>query len=219
MYIGTVKYNKIMRHTILIMIVGLLAVGCTKNNFIDTGISDGRHEGKSLLEYMEAQPYDWSMTVEMVRHAGDDMVQLFEGKDEAHPEITFIGITNHSIRRYLLQNDIESVSDLDADWCRSILLQHIFDGKLYRKDIPAGQPGDYGTVGTGGITRTTLAGTEVWLYVLVEESGGIVENAAKSIHVNFLRTNALFTIASGDIEPDNCLVHALEYKFTLGDEE
>ena len=38
--------------TFVIIIVAFLAVGCTKNNYIDTGISDGRHEGESLLEYM-----------------------------------------------------------------------------------------------------------------------------------------------------------------------
>jgi len=73
----------------IIIVASLFAVGCTKDNFIDTGVSNGRHEGKSLLEYMEAHPYDWSFTVEMVRHAGEEMVRLFEGKDEAHLEITF----------------------------------------------------------------------------------------------------------------------------------
>ena len=209
-----------MKKIIIMLVVATsLLAACTKNNYIDTGISDGRHEGKSLMEYMEEHPYDWSMMVEMVHHAGDDMVRLFEGEDETHPEITFFGITNHSIRRYLLQNNLESVGDLDANWCRSILLKHIVDNKYYRKDIPAGKSGDYGTVGTGGITLTTLAGTKVWVYINVQESGGIVENAAKTIMINFTESNGLFTIASGDIEPDNCLVHALEYEFTLGDEE
>ena len=209
-----------MRNIVTILIVSVcLLTACTKDNYIDTGISDGRHEGKTLMEYMEEHPYDWSMMVEMVRHAGDDMVRLFEGKDEAHPEITFFGITNHSIRRYLLQNDLESVNDLDTDWCRSILLKHIVDKKIYRKDIPEGKVGDYGTVGTGGMTLTTLAGTKLWVYIEIQESGGVVENAAKTIMIDFLESNGLFTVASGDIEPDNCLVHALEYKFTLGDEE
>ena len=205
--------------TVVISIVAFLAVGCTKNNYIDTGISDGRHEGESLLEYMEGDSYNWDSTVLMVRHAGEEMVRLFEGQDPDHKEITFFGLTNHSIRRYLLQNGIERVTDLDADWCRSILLKHIIDGKLYRNDIPAGEPGLYGTAGTGGETFTTLAGTQVWVYVVVQEKDGIVEQAAKPIYINFLESNGLFAIASGDIEPDNCIVHALDYNFTLGDEE
>ena len=209
-----------MKNIIFVIgVVAFLAVGCTKNNYIDTGISDGRHEGESLLEYMEGDSYNWDSTVLMVRHAGEEMVRLFEGQDSDHKEITFFGLTNHSIRRYLLQNGIERVTDLDADWCRSILLKHIIDGKLYRTDIPAGEPGLYGTAGTGGKTFTTLAGTQVWVYVVVQEKDGIVEQAAKPIYINFLESNGLFAIASGDIEPDNCIVHALDYNFTLGDEE
>ncbi len=203
----------------IIIAASLLAVGCTKNNFIDTGVSDGRHEGKSLLEYMEAHSYDWDSTVMMVRHAGVEIMQLFEGKDEAHPEITFFGLTNHSIRRYLLTNNIKRVSDLDPAWCRSVLLKHVVDGKIYRKDIPAGKPGDYGTRGTGGEGLKNLAGEDVWTYVFVEEKQGVVDNAPKAIYVNFLKAGkGNFRVASGDIEPDNCVVHALEYKFTLGDE-
>ena len=203
----------------IIIAASLLAVGCTKNNFIDTGVSDGRHEGKSLLEYMEAHSYDWDSTVMMVRHAGVEIMQLFEGKDEAHPEITFFGLTNHSIRRYLLTNNIKRVSDLDPAWCRSVLLKHVVDGKIYRKDIPAGKPVDHGTRGTGGKGLKNLAGEDVWTYVFVEEKQGVVDNAPKAIYVNFLKAGkGNFRVASGDIEPDNCVVHALEYKFTLGDE-
>ncbi|WP_051082756.1 hypothetical protein [Butyricimonas synergistica] len=203
----------------IIIVASLFAVGCTKDNFIDTGVSNGRHEGKSLLEYMEAHPYDWSFTVEMVRHAGEEMVRLFEGKDEAHLEITFFGLANHSIRRYLLTNNIKSVSDLDPAWCRSVLLKHVVDGKIYRRDIPEGKPGDYGTRGSGGKSQKNLAGEDVWTYVFVEEKEGVVDNAPRSIYVNFLKSGkGNFRVASGDIEPDNCVVHALEYKFTLGDE-
>ena len=203
----------------MITIVVFFTVGCTKNNYIDTGISNGRHEGKSLLEYMETDSYNWDSTILLVRHAGEEMVRLFEGQDPDHGEITFFGLTNHSIRRYLLQNGLERVTDLDGGWCRSILLQHVVDGKVYRKDIPAGEPGLYGTAGTGGMTLTTLAGTKLWVYTVVQEKDGIVEQAAKPIYVNFQKSNNLFAVASGDIEPDNCVVHALEYKFTLGDEE
>lgn len=203
----------------LSIIVALMVVGCTKNNYIDTGISDGRHEGKSLLEYMEAHPYDWDSTVLMVRHAGEEMVRLFEGQDPDHKEITFFGLTNHSIRRYLLENGLKQVADLDAEWCRSILLKHIVDGKIYRKDMPEGKLGDFGTVGTGGTTLTTLAGTSLWVYVDVEETTYAEEAGARHIFMNFMNVNRVFGVASGDIEPDNCIVHALEYKFTLGDEE
>ena len=112
----------------------LLHVGCTKDNYIDTGISNGRYHG-NLMQYMASNSYDWDSTILLVRHAGEEMVRLFEGKDPAHKEITFFGITNHSIRRHLLEFGHKRVSDLDPEWCREMLLRHVIDGKLYRKDI------------------------------------------------------------------------------------
>ena len=56
-------------YTLIAMLtcVGLV-MGCTKDNFIATGVSDGRHDC-SLLEYMMKHSYDWDSTVVMVRHA------------------------------------------------------------------------------------------------------------------------------------------------------
>ena len=61
----------------------LLHVGCTKDNYIDTGISNGRYHG-NLMQYMGSNSYDWDSTILLVRHAGDDIVRLFEGKDPEH---------------------------------------------------------------------------------------------------------------------------------------
>ena len=86
----------------ILFLSSLLYVGCTKDNYIDTGISKGRFHG-NLMQYMASNSYDWDSTILLVRHAGEEMVRLFEGKDPAHKEITFFGITNHSIRRHLLE--------------------------------------------------------------------------------------------------------------------
>ena len=125
-----------------------------------------------------------------------------------------------------------------------MLLRHVIDGKLYRKDIPYGEPTLYGTPGTGGSYLTTLAGTPIWVFIMKQEKNGVVEHAAKPIYIrtlhqpsyqirhmycrlriplmiyiSFMNSQPIFAIASGDIEPDNCLVHALEYNFALGYEE
>lgn len=208
-----------MKTIYAIIVAGVfLLTSCTKDNFVSTGVSKGRFDG-NMLEYMTAHTYDWDSTFVLIQHAGEDMVALFEGRDPNHKEITFFGLTNHSIRRYLLEQGKKRVSELDPAWCKSMLLQHIVDGKYYRKDIPAGEPGDFGTAGKGGVTLPTLGGTELWVFAVIQEKDGIVENAAKPIFVNFKRVNKEFGIASADIEPDNGLVHALEYYFTLGDEE
>ena len=48
----------------------LLHVGCTKDNYIDTGISNGRYHG-NLMQYMASNSYDWDSTILLVRHAGE----------------------------------------------------------------------------------------------------------------------------------------------------
>ena len=196
----------------------LLHAGCTKNNYIDTGISNGRYHG-SLMQYLESNSYNWDSTVLLVRHAGEEMIRLFEGKDPAHKEITFFGITNHSIRRHLLDLGYQQVWYQDRKWCRDLLLRHVIDGKLYRKDIPYGEPTIFSTPGTGGCYLNTLAGTRVWVFIMKQEKNGVVESAAKPIYISFMNSHPVFAIASGDIEPDNCIVHALEYNFALGYEE
>ena len=142
---------------IIVLLCGLGA--CTKNNFIDTGICNGRFDG-SLLEYLEApaNSYNWDSTALMVYRAGDDVVRLFEGQDPDHPEITFLGITNHSIRRYLLERGLSQVADLTPEFCKKVLLCHVLDGKLWRDSIPLGEDGQGGNLIKGGAYYTTLGG-------------------------------------------------------------
>ena len=58
-----------------------------------------------------------------------------------------------------------------------------------------------------------------WVFIMKQSKNGVVENAPKPIHISFMNSQPIFAIASGDIEPDNCIVHALEYNFALGYEQ
>ena len=65
-----------MKRLIFMIVVASLILGaCTKDNFVYSGISKGRHEGKNMLEYMETDSYDWDSTLLMIRHAGAEIVQ------------------------------------------------------------------------------------------------------------------------------------------------
>ena len=199
---------------VLALMVGVCSLtGCTKDNFIKSGISNGRFHG-SLLEYMEApgHSYDWDSTALMVRHAGEEMVRLFEGNDADYPEITFFGPTNHSIRRYMLRDKIKRVSDLDPEWCRELLLKHIVKGKIYCADVTAGK-----SDGTGGDFLETAAGSQIWVYTFQESYSGIENLGAKSLYLKSPVLDILLEIASTDIEPDHCVVHSLGYAYTLGE--
>ena len=210
-----------MKHILILGFVCLVLGmgGCVQDNFIKSGLHNGRFDG-SLLEYLKApgHSYDWDSTARLVEQAGPDMVRLFEGKDTEHPEITFLGPTNHSIRRCMLENDIERISGMEPDVCKDLLLQCIIDGKLYRDDVPRGKyDEDEAMPGQGGKYYPTLSGSTVWLYTHQQTLQGIPDVGAVSLGVYSQSAFRDFSIASSNIEPDHCVVHSLSYNFTLGD--
>lgn len=205
---------------ILGLVCSVLGMGaCTEDNFIKSGLHNGRFDG-SLLEYLKApgHSYDWDSTARLVEQAGPETVRLFEGKDPEHPEITFLGPTNHSIRRYMLDNEIERISDMDPDECRELLLQCVIDGKIYQDDVPRGKyDEEEATPGEGGTYLRTLGGNTIWLYSYQQTLQGIPDVGAVALGVFSQNVFMDFPIASSNIEPDNCVVHSLSYNFTLGD--
>lgn len=209
--------TRILQRILPVCLLAML-IGCTQDNFINTGISNGRHDC-SLLEYMKRHPYDWDSTVVMVKHAG--LESLFENNelDGKHYEgITFFGVTNHSIRRYLLENGLDQVTDLRADMCRKVLLRCIVEGKIYRDDIPRGKESSgLSVTGEGGTTLTTIDGSKIWIYSFADSYGGVAGIGAVSLYGVILNSSREFQIASADIEPNNCVVHSFEYAVTIDD--
>lgn len=210
-----------MKHIFILGLVCLvLGMGaCMEDNFIKSGVHDGRFDG-SLLEYLKApgHSYDWDSTARLVEQAGPEVVRLFEGKDPEHSEITFLGPTNHSIRRYMLDNEIERISDMDPEECKYLILQCVLDGKIYRDDVPRGKYDEEEPVpGEGGEYMVTLAGTTIWLYTHQQTLQGIPDVGAVAMGVFSQSMFMDYAIASSNIEPNNCVVHSLTYKFTLGD--
>ena len=210
-----------MKHIFILGLVCLvLGMGaCMEDNFIKSGVHNGRFDG-SLLEYLKApgHSYDWDSTARLVEQAGPEVVRLFEGKDPEHSEITFLGPTNHSIRRYMLDNEIERISDMDPEECKYLILQCVLDGKIYRDDVPRGKYDEEEPVpGEGGEYMVTLAGTTIWLYTYQQTLQGIPDVGAVAMGVFSQSMFMDYAIASSNIEPNNCVVHSLTYKFTLGD--
>lgn len=205
------------------LIVACLLLGvcsCTKDNFIETGISNGRFQG-SLMEYLEVDShlshYNWDSTALLVRQAGPNMVRLFEGKDPAYSEITFLAPTNHSIRRYMLNNKIKSIQSMDPATCQKLLLRLIIKGKYYRNDIQDGQLGENGELESGGSYFQALGGNTLCVYAFTEQVQGVSDIGNRKLSVYSGATTFTWGIASADIEPDNAIVHSLDYGYTLGD--
>ena len=119
---------------------------------------------------------------------------------------------------------MKRVADLDPEWCRETLLKHIVKGKVYRDDVTAGKsggsgPGEMGgtIVGEGGDILETLMGTKIWVYSFRDSYSGIDDLGANELFLKSFEQGILLEVASTDIEPDNCVVHALSYAYTLGE--
>ncbi|MFR1242516.1 MAG: hypothetical protein ACLSDJ_15600, partial [Butyricimonas faecihominis] len=106
--------------------------GCTKQTIIDTGICSPYHDC-SIMDYLRADDYHWGWTVKMIEYAG--LTDLFEGKVDSLPEITFLGIPSMAVERLVYDYEVDSVSDLSRNKCRRILLQHVAKGKILKDDV------------------------------------------------------------------------------------
>lgn len=193
------------------MVLLVVATSCTKNDFQKTGISIGRFDG-SMLEYMKAHHYDWDSTVLMVEQAG--LESLFDGSEE----ITFFGVTNFSIMRYMQKNKIKRVKDMTPEFCRETLLRHVLKGKMMRVDFPRGvAPTGSDVVGKDGGFYTMMGENQIWAYTFKDTYNKVAEAGALLLKITSVDKHKPIEIASGDIEPDNGVVHSLSYNFTLGD--
>ena len=104
---------KNIRHSLYLFLAlsFVLLSGCTKYDFVETGRANGNHN-TTMWEYFKSDPYNWSLLVRLSSRIG--LQDVFEGKSSYGKEITFLGITNHSIRRYLLKKYADDHSEEEA---------------------------------------------------------------------------------------------------------
>lgn len=190
------------------MFLAVLPISCTKYNLIKTGRANGKHN-VPMAQYFKGDPYNWSLTQELIAHA--DLSELFT--QTGGEGFTFLGITNHSIRRYLFElQDKENreaededrdpreikVTDIPKAEAKAMLERCIIKGRVKLADIPAGtfviirekpdpdtfEEGQILAVeATGGKEYETLAGTKLWMYTFREPYATIPKAGPTSIYV------------------------------------
>lgn len=183
-------------------------VACTDENFIDTGNASGVYDG-SVMQYLRHHPQNWDSTVVVIEWAG--LTQLFEGKDPEYPEITFFGPTNLSIIRYMLDNDIERIKDVEPEVWKNMMLRYVIVGKHKREEVSKGDSK------TGGDSFVTLGGNQLRIYRVLAPYKETPEAGPAELWVHSFETGySVVQVASADIEPNNGIVHSLMYAFTFG---
>lgn len=206
-----------MKKTFLLLVACvILAVtqGCTKYNLIDTGEANGNHN-TTMWGYFATDSYNWSLLMEMITHA--EMQDYFDGGRGTN--FTFFGPTNHSIRRYLLENDLEKVTDIPKDVCRTMLLDCLLGERKFLIDFKVGRPSvdTEQIIGTGGELLKMASGKELWVYTFKGTFNEIPEAGPEQIYLVSEATQKRTVVASSNITTLTGVVHSLDYSFTLND--
>lgn len=189
-------------------------ISCTTNYDIkDSGIANGKHD-MTMYEYFQTDSYNWDSLLVMIDRAG--LQDLFEGKREGFEDITFWGPTNLSIRRWMLENEIVSLTEVAPEECERLVLAHVVKGRTMRDDIPRGTVTTDGT--TGGINMTGSDNDNpMWVYTEQLPYNGVIGVGAVVINIRSLRTTTDIDTASSNIETNTGVVHSLHPNYTLGE--
>lgn len=198
----------------IFIIIAILAISCsTEDNYTDTGVSRGEHDC-SIYEYLHTDSYNWDSTILVIERA--NLIDLFDGKETDYPQITFFGPTNHSIRRFMLQNNYQKVSDMPEEMCKEMMLKHVAVGKFMKAKIEFGSRNVEGEI-EGGTHFTCLGNNVLHAYKIRESWGGVDNSGAVRLYIYSETAKTKVPMASPDIEPNNGVVHALNYTYTFGE--
>lgn len=203
-----------MKKLVVICNILFVLASCTKQTIIDTGICSPYHDC-SIMDYLRKDDYLWGYTVKMIEYAG--LTDLFEGKVDSLPEITFLGIPSMSVERLVYEYEVDSVSDLSRNKCRRILLQHVAKGKILKDSVDFRNMDYYinDPLQDGGTDVTMLYGNVVRFYREKSEYQGVPDAGPVMLNFWSLDEDHRIPISSADIQPLNGVVHALNYNYVL----
>ena len=213
------KINVFIKSLVVCVAVGLGA--CTNYQYIDTGLANGKHDC-TVWEYLHSQPDDWDSTILLIENAG--MKAYFDGS-MPNQQITFVGVTNLSILRMMLDHNVEieedgelwnKVSDIPEEVCQYILNQLIVPQRLTVNDVPKGNLEETTGKEIDGKVYSTLDG-DLFSYTFREDYNKIPEKGEFGLYVYLHNTenSEKNRIVSTDIQMTNGVVHALSYNFDL----
>lgn len=203
-----------MKKIYIVLLACLLFSSCTKWEYIDTGISKD-HKDKTMYEYFQTDTYNWGILKEMVDKAG--MAAIFKGEDPEHEKIMFLGPVDNSLRKWMWDNGYETVEDVPADLCETIVSRYVFDKVYAREEVPVGEMGTGDDSNKGGVWLKGLAGNDVWFYSEKSAYNGISDLLVTSLFAVMDDIGEKAFIASSGINVKNGVVHSLDDTHKIGD--
>ena len=136
-----------MKKLIFILIVAAVFFSCEDDYYIDTGLSNGELD-VTMWDYFKTDSYNWDSTMLVISRAG--LESVFNGENSVSSKITFLGVTNHSIRKFMLDNNYATVDDISVEICKDYILSYVIADEYLWNEIEFEVKGT--TSGEGGIT-------------------------------------------------------------------
>lgn len=200
---------KKIRTILLFVFTAIVLFSCEDDYFIDTGLSNGVHD-VSMWEYFKTDSYNWDSTRLVISRAG--MEAIFKGENNEYNEITFFGITNHSIRKFMLDNGYAKVEDIPADICKEYIASYIVSEKYLWEDI------DFEVKGTptGGTEMTNENGGNFRVFRRKSNYGAVVDAGPVSTFVQSFTAQKTVQVVSSNIQTNTGVVHSLSYTHAFG---
>ena len=171
-----------------------------------------------MWDYFKGDKYNWELLCEMAERAG--LVPLFQGTSRYGKDFTFFGPTSHSIRRYLLDNGMETVADMPVADCRTFILNCVLPGRRvmlddFKEGVKSSDPST--PIGKGGEQVQMASGKRLWIYTFREAYNNVPGKGPLRIHLVSPATTQTTDVASCNIETLTGVVHSLDYNFKLTD--
>ncbi len=196
-----------MKRLIYILVVITTLVACEDDYYIDTGIADGNLD-MSMWEYFQTSSYNWDSTMLVISRAG--MESLFQSEStDAQDRFTFLGVTNHSIRKFMLDNGYETVSDIPVEICEEYIKDYIIPIEYTWEDIDFEVKGT--TTNEGGTLVENTNGNSVRLFRRKSDYGAVVDAGPVSTFAQSFSTSKTVQLVSTNIQTNSGVVHALSY--------
>lgn len=195
-----------MKKLIILFIVPLLYCCTVLDDPIDTGIAESNID-QTMWEHF-VNDTAWQQVTSAIEHAG--IKYMFDGSDPDYQEVTFFGVTNQSIIRFLIENELKDVSDLAPEKCKMMLLSHMVTGKIMKDDC------EFEIKGTneGGTIVTSLTGKKIRIYRITTPGIHGPESGPQYLAIHALESGFKADVVSADNEFKNGVMHTLIDSYT-----
>lgn len=196
-----------MKNTLLLLTATVVLItSCTDN---DNYRPVNRYYDCSLLDYLK-QNSQYDSLVLMIQKAG--LENLYSGKMQDYPELTFFAFTNASLVIYMQQTfspDGErlywQINDIPDKTCRDLLLSHTITKKYKRDDFGFEIKGTL----SGGTLLPNLLDDTVRIYRIKTDFYGTADIGIPRLAIHFKANGAIENLATYNQEMQNAVLHTL----------